>query len=226
MGVALLALAIAPGLALAFFIYSKDREKEPANMLIKAFLWGMVSVIPAIILETQWQSFGYDKTANIGDTAFYAIIVVALSEEAAKFFFLRKFFYRHNEFDEPFDGIVYAVFIALGFATLENVFYAFQYGMSTTIWRMFTAVPAHAADGVIMGYFVGMAKFKKENRTMYLILGLAVATLFHGAYDFSLMQSNLPDFKLPGALLTLAVAINLSFKAIRIHRGKTPFDTE
>jgi protease PrsW len=223
MNFALLALAVAPGLAIAFFIYSRDKEKEPGYLLRKTFLWGMLSTIPAILIEQRWHSFGFDKTADLGDTAFYALIVVALSEEIAKFFFLRRYIYRHKEFNEPFDGIVYSVMIALGFATLENIFYAYSYGIETTIWRMFTAVPSHAADGIIMGYFVGMAKFKSEKRTLYLALGLFGATLFHGAYDFSLMQSNWPEFRMAGALFTLAVAIKLSFKAIRIHRGKSPY---
>lgn len=221
MTLALLALALAPGLALALFIYSKDREKEPVRVLIQAFLLGMLSVIPALILEWQWELFGYENTVNVGDTIFYAVVVVALSEEFAKFLFVRGIFYKHKELNEPFDGIVYSVMIGLGFATLENVFYAFQYGIGTTIWRMFTAVPAHAANAVIMGYFIGLARFKKEGKTRNLIWALLAATLFHGAYDFSLMQSPLPDFKLPGALITLAVALNLSSKAIKIHRDKS-----
>lgn len=224
MSISLLGLAIAPGLAIALFIYSRDKDKEPAGLLLRAFFIGMLSTILAIFLELRWESFGYvlSPELGLGDTAFYALIVVAFSEELAKFVCLRLFFYKHKEFDEPFDGIVYAVMISLGFATLENIFYAYNYGLQTTIMRMFTAVPAHAANGVIMGYFMGKAKFRPDQRTFYLIVGLLGATLFHGAYDFSLMQSSFPSFKLAGALFTLAVTIKLSFNAIRVHRNHPP----
>ena len=73
--------------------------------------------------------------------------------------------YRKKEFDEPFDGIVYAVMVGMGFATVENISYVSQYGLMTGIMRLFMAVPAHASFAIIMGYFMGKARFsaKKEN---------------------------------------------------------------
>ena len=226
MSFTLLALAITPGLAIAFFIYSRDKEKEPGKLLRRAFLLGMLSTFVAIAFELWWEKNGYTRRPDLSSTAFYAMIVVAFSEEFAKFIFLRRFFYKHKEFNEPFDGIVYSVMIALGFATLENIFYAYQYGIGTTIMRMFTAVPSHAADGVIMGYFVGKAKFHPNKKTLYLVAGLLGATFFHGAYDFSLMQQTLPNMAMAGAFVTLAVTLNLSFKAMKIHRENSPFDDE
>jgi RsiW-degrading membrane proteinase PrsW (M82 family) len=67
--------------------------------------------------------------------------------------------YNNKNFNEPFDGIVYAVIVSMGFATIENIIYVFQYGFATGILRLFTAVPAHAAFGILMGYFLGKAKF-------------------------------------------------------------------
>lgn len=113
---------------------------------------------------------------------------------------------RKKEFNEPFDGIIYSTFVSLGFATLENVVYVMQSGFSTGIARMFTAVPAHYAFGVIMGYYVGKAKFDEKNRASYLLRGLLYAVLLHGLYDFFVFQR---DYPMLGFLVFAALILGL-----------------
>ena len=189
----LLALAIAPALYLAIIIYGHDKyDPEPKRILLVACLWGCFSVIPALALETWGTHLGHGISQNFFRTAFYAFVVVALSEELSKFVMLRLHAYRQPEFNEPFDGIVYAVFVALGFATVENIAYVFMHGFGTGIIRMFTAVPAHYSFGVIMGYYAGKAKFNPRHRFSLMSQGVLYATLIHGAYDFFIMQQNIP----------------------------------
>ena len=69
--------------------------------------------------------------------AVYSYLIVALSEEGSKFLMLRLIPYRRKAFDDPFDGIVYAVMVSMGFATLENIGYVMQHGMGTGLLRMF-----------------------------------------------------------------------------------------
>ncbi len=192
----LLGLAFAPSIYLMLIIYGKDKyEREPKRILLVAFLLGCVSVIPAGIIELFLKKPLDFEFLGLGNFALSAFLGVALIEELCKFTMLRLHAYRLKDFNEPFDGIVYSVFVSLGFATLENVFYVLAsdgQGVQVAIMRMFTAVPAHYAFGVIMGYYVGKAKFQPEKRLQYLSLGLFYATLMHGAYDFFIMQNLYP----------------------------------
>jgi RsiW-degrading membrane proteinase PrsW (M82 family) len=132
----------------------------------------------------------YGSSSNPFMTFTFAFAVVAFSEEFVKYLFLRYYIYPKAVFDEPLDGIVYAVMIGMGFATLENVLYvvvrtqdvatAFQVG-----WlRMTTAVPGHAIFAIVMGYFVGWAKFAPRYRAAFLWIGLFAAIGLHGIYDY------------------------------------------
>jgi protease PrsW len=215
-------LAVAPGIAISFFIYFRDKyEKEPFRLLKGCFLFGILSIVPAIILESVINVLGFDKSHGIIMTLFYAFIGVGLVEELSKFFFLRIYAYPKKEFNEPFDGIVYSVMIAMGFATIENILYAVIHGMGTTVLRMFTAVPLHATCGVILGYFIGRAKFR-PNKARYIYMGISIAVLIHGAYDFFLFQQDYPALTIM-AFVSLAVAVVLSFMAIRNLQKRSPF---
>ena len=131
--------------------------------------------------------------------------------------------YTHKAFDEPYDGITYSVMVSMGFATLENILYVAEGGMSTAIMRMFLAVPAHAAFAVIMGYYVGLAKFNPSKRNIYLIFGVIGASALHGAYDFALMQQSIPYLQFIGAVVSLLIGVRLSFNAIKLHQQNSPF---
>ena len=212
--IGLIGLAIAPIIYLTVILYGRDKfEPEPKRILLIAFLWGCFSIIPAIILEAIGVGLGYDISEHFILTAIHSFIVVALSEEICKFVMLRFHAYRHQEFNEPFDGIVYAAFVSLGFACVENLGYVLQNGFTVGILRMFTSVPAHFSFGVIMGYYVGKAKFNSEKRLQYMTKGILYATLFHGAYDFFIMQKNEPALAI-FTLVILIVGWRMSKKAI------------
>jgi RsiW-degrading membrane proteinase PrsW (M82 family) len=228
----LLALAVAPGLAIAFFIYEKDKlDKEPLHLLAKTFFLGVLSVLLAIILqETGKFLYGFFSTLTqwnpVKDftTTFSFALFVAFTEEWSKYLFLILFAYRKKEFNEPFDGITYGVMIAMGFATLENIFYVADGGFEVAIMRMFTAVPAHATFAVAMGYFVGLAKFKHQHAiSIYKLTGLLGATLLHASYDFFFFVENYPIMAL-GGILSLLVGIGLSIRAMRLHNLNSPFN--
>ena len=219
-------LAIAPGVAISAYIIFKDEyNREPRKHLIISFLLGALSIIPAMLLElpitfTEQNSF-FQSTLGNGLKAY---LMVALPEEACKYFMLKKYAYRQPEYDEPFDGIVYAVMVGMGFATVENIMYVYEYGVATGVVRMFLAVPAHATFAIIMGYFMGKAKFSQERETYLLLAGLFWAVVFHGSYDFFLFlkdtqhtQSELSLLMLLGAIVSLITGIILSRKAITAH---------
>lgn len=215
-------LAIAPGIAIALFIYFRDKyEKEPFKILRACFLFGVLSIIPAFVIEVTEGMLGFDDQHGILLTFLYALIGVGLVEEISKYAFLRIYAYRKSAFNEPFDGIVYAVMISMGFATAENIEYALMQGVGTTVLRMFTAVPLHATCAIIMGYFVGLAKFRQRSFSL-LFLGLFSATIIHGIYDFFLFQQDYPALAV-FSFFALGLAVFLSFMAIRKHQKLSPF---
>ncbi|WP_339813541.1 YhfC family glutamic-type intramembrane protease [uncultured Imperialibacter sp.] len=177
----LLALALAPGIAIILFIYLKDKhEKEPKGLLLRAFIFGILSLVLTLVISSIADNFVDIDHTNSSDLALYAFGMVALIEEGSKYLFVRYFLYPHKEFNEPFDGIIYAVMVSMGFATVENLFYVFDGGVGIAIMRMFTAVPAHATFAVLMGFFLGKAKFQHKKAAFGLI-GLGAATILHGA---------------------------------------------
>lgn len=229
-----LILAIAPGVAISAYIIFKDQyNREPRRHLVISFLLGMLSILPALGLEmiassivAIFPSF-FKSTTGI---AINAYLFVALPEEICKFFMLFWYAYRKKEFDEPFDGIVYAVMVGMGFATVENISYVSQYGLMTGIMRLFLAVPAHASFAIIMGYFMGKARFSYQKEVFLLFSGVFWAIAFHGSYDFFLFlqenhktgTDNASLLLFFGAVVSLVTGIILSRKAIKEHL-KTSF---
>ncbi len=185
----LLLAAIAPSAALMYYFYMKDKyEKEPRHLLTKAFIFGAVSVIPILIVEIKLNLFdvGDKRLIAVGYTAF---IVAGLVEEAFKFLIFLILIWNNEEFNEMYDGIVYSVFISLGFATVENIAYVSSAGFSVAFLRSITAVPAHALFGVTMGYYLGIAKFVRQPYKIgYFLSGFFVPILLHGIYDFILLS--------------------------------------
>ena len=130
---------------------------------------------------------------GLSNAAWTAFLAAGLTEEGMKFLAFLLFFWKSSHFNERFDGIVYAVYISLGFAGIENILYVFSGGYSVGIVRALTAVPAHALFGVVMGYYFGLAKFNAKYRGIYLALAFFLPFVFHGLYDFLLM-ANSPVF--------------------------------
>lgn len=204
-------LAILPPILIAYYIYQKDKyDREPKSLIIKSFLFGCLSVIPILIFEL---IFHQGLFPNL---FIYMFCGIALIEEGMKYFFLKRYLFNNTEFNEPLDGIVYAVMISLGFATVENIMYvvgADDLGISVAILRMFSAIPLHAACGVIMGYYVGMAKFKKDNYKYLLFKGLLLATFVHAIYNYFLFLGQAQYL----SMFALIIAIYYSKKALNNH---------
>lgn len=219
----LLSLALAPGAAIILYIYLKDKhEREPLSLLLISFVFGAISTLVTMIISLPVNMLILTKEEDVVQQFFNAFFKVALIEEFSKFFFVRFILYNNKNFNEPFDGIVYAVMVSMGFATVENIIYVFQYGFSTGLLRMFTAVPAHAAFGIIMGYFLGKAKFTHRKGLYFSLIALLAPTLFHGSYDYFWFISFVPGIWI-GAIISLVISFVLSRLAIRLHQQASPF---
>ncbi|GAB5563889.1 MAG: glutamic-type intramembrane protease PrsW [Winogradskyella sp.] len=221
-----LLLAVAPVFTIIIYIYFKDKyEKEPIRLLLANFLFGaIVSVLIVFILYAfTGRLLPITDKFSIWQQFIQAFVVVALAEEFSKYVIVKYYTQPKEAFNEPYDGIIYCVMVSMGFACTENILYVLQGGYQTAILRAFTAVPAHATFGVLMGYYMGKAKFSK-NRFQLNIAGLFLATLFHGAYDFFLFINFIPGISI-GAFVSLIVAIILSRKAIKRHQENSNFKT-
>jgi protease PrsW len=224
---AVLALAFAPGTAIILYIYLKDyHEREPLMLLLISFLYGGLSAIVTLVLGVSLNVVLLTVPDDYVSQFVNAFFKVALVEEFSKFLFVRFILFKNQNFNEPFDGIVYAVMVSMGFATLENVLYVNEYGFVTGVLRMFTAVPAHAVFGIMMGYFLGRAKFTVEQQITYSLLGLLVPTLFHGAYDYFWFIAEIEGVYAGiwiGSIVALVLGFFLSRNAIRLHQNSSPF---
>lgn len=219
----LIGIALAPGAAIGLFIWLKDQyEREPLKHMFISFMLGVLSAVPAVLLSIGLGLLFPVDYSSLISVAVFAFITVAFAEEFAKFLVLRFYAFRQKEFDEPFDGIVYGTIISLGFAGIENILYVSDGGMQVAILRMFTAVPAHASFGIIMGYYFGLAWQHKDRAFEYKLKGLLAAVFLHGLYDFFLMQQSYPAFWFL-SFVGLAISIRLCFKAMKAHNKRSPF---
>ena len=183
--------AILPAIFLMRYVYKQDTiEKEPPYLLGNLVWMGVLAALASIVLEWIGQTI-LDITVDENDPRYLyilAFLVVAVIEEGTKFFFLYRRTWNDPNFNYRFDGIVYAVFVSLGFAAFENVKYVFNYGLSVALPRAILAIPGHMGFAVFLGVFYGRARLQadlgnKAGTIANLIVGYLLAVLLHGFYD-------------------------------------------
>lgn len=198
----LLILALLPGFLLLYIILFMDRhEKEPMGLVIKTMLMGAVSVTPAAFLEKILGTLPIYGGGKISGAIMISFVQVAWVEELAKLIAVFVIAWKNKHFNEENDGIVYVGASALGFAMLENMFYVLSYGFTVGIMRAITAMPLHCFTGVLMGHYVGQAKFAPtgEERKKNILKGFFLAYFIHGLYDTLVFTQT------PAALLILPI---------------------
>ena len=217
-----------PAIFLMWYIYKNDKlEKEPIPLLRKLAFGGVLAAFLALFLE---QVFSHVMSQiNFPDESTMIIceaIMIGASEEASKLFFLKRNTWRSPAFNFRYDGIVYAVFVSLGFAAIENVLYVFQYGLGVAISRGLLAVPAHMAFGVFMGSFYGRAKVaeiygRDSEKILNLVLCYVVPVALHAFYDACAMLGS--DMAM---ILFIAFVIVMYIIVIRKVRNESKTDYE
>lgn len=186
----ILLVALGPALLILIYIYFRDKyEKEPILLLARGFAAGALILVPILLIELQTGKFAM-HFPSILKAAWDGFIVASATEEIIKFLAVYYLFWNNRNFNEKFDGIVYAVVVSLGFATVENFFYIYQGTLGTGLLRAFTAVPAHAIFGIVMGYYLGMARFRPFRRKGYIVMAVVMPWFFHGLYDFLLLSGH------------------------------------
>lgn len=223
--VLLVLAALVPAVILGIYIFVKDRvEKEPFGLLAILFISGIVICYPVVkvspiingVIDNFFSLFAVseDGTSVYLSSGIFTVykgasnfLGVALIEEGFKWLAMYLITHKNKNFNSLFDGMIYAVFVSLGFAAFENILYAFSYGWNTVLMRAFTAVPGHVFDAVFMGYYYSLwhvyNKARNQERELksrglieksqhefksakYLVLSIVVPVAAHGFYDFCL----------------------------------------
>ena len=223
----LLFLSVLPAALLIIFIYRQDKyQKEPFKSLCKAFFGGMLAVVFTIV-TVRIIDYTIGLIPYLNQTVFYdSFITAGIPEELCKFLIFMIFIWNDKNFDEYFDGIVYASFISLGFATVENIMYVMPGGIGTGIVRALFSVPGHFLFGVILGYFLSMAKFNSDKKGRYIIIGLLIAMAAHGLFDWLLMFSDRIGGALSSFIYTFFIAGDvmlwrLGIRLIKKHQNNS-----
>ncbi len=200
----LLFISILPSIIIMVIIYFLDKEKEPKKLLILMFLMGILSCLITLnitnLIEFFLPSLKYDAVIESKSylmLLIYSFLVVGLVEEFSKWLFNISIGWNNKEFDQLYDAIVYAVFVSIGFATLENVVYVTTESFWIGAIRAVVSVPGHAFFGVSMGYYLGLSKLTYNNNyeklsKKYMCKSIIIPALLHGVFDFCLLSASIP----------------------------------
>lgn len=206
---AILSASIAPIVALMSFIYLKDRITEPILLIVRTFIVGALLVFPIMFIQ-----YALTTESLINNSFIESFLYSAFIEEFFKWFIFLFLIFQHSEFDHHYDGIVYAVSISLGFATVENIFYLLINGIEYAFLRAFFPVSSHALFGIMMGYYFGKAKMNKKQQKLNITLAIFLPFILHGTYNYILQR-----FTNDWLLILIPFMILLWIRAL--HRMKT-----
>jgi protease PrsW len=228
----LIFLSITPGLIWLFYFLRKDVHPEPKHMILKIFFLGMLSALPAALIESSFQHFVPENIFFINSfgchlIAFLSIVLgVALVEEVLKFLVVRAKVMRSSELDEPIDLVLYMIIAGLGFATIENIFiflspdvflYGFRETFSLAVFRFLSATFLHALCSGTIGFFLALSFCEIKRKKIFLPLGFIIAILLHGLYNFSIMNlGGSLRFGIPLIIIiSLAIFLSLGIKHLK-----------
>lgn len=175
--------SLVPAILLVIFILYTDREsKEPAKNIVLCLLSGILTIALASNLESY--------VLPLFNNNVVVTYVFAMIEELSKMAIFLLFLFDNKYFDDIYDGIVYMSLIALSFAGVENIMYAFSEStvsssISLALMRDLTTIPLHVICGVVIGFFLALASFSKLRGKKYLniLLAILISTFMHGTFN-------------------------------------------
>jgi len=186
----LLLSAAAPALLIMYLAYNYDLNKEPIRMLAIAFFGGVLSILLSLLFSIPLSMFQSEMPPAFIHSFYDAFFLAAIPEELAKWLIFYWLIRKAKDFDQYYDGILYAIFISMGFAMLENVLYVMKGGMSVAVVRAVLSVPGHMLFAIPMGYYLSLSKFEQGNLAIkHQWYSFLIPVLLHGTFDFILMYA-------------------------------------
>ena len=238
----LLFISILPSILLGKFIYDNDKvEKEPKSLLLLLFLLGILAIIITMIISLYGLLFIpylFEDHNTIAGIIISYFIGVGLVEEFSKLLMVYVGSWNNNNFDYQYDGLIYSVYVSLGFATVENIMYVLGNSLKVAILRALLSVPGHVFFGIFMGYYYGLAKKEdrnnnKKKKKYYLIMALIIPAILHGIFDstitiaFKYSDNYISDISILIYLLFIVSLYFVSFRRVKtIGKIKTNIDDE
>ena len=203
----LLLSAAAPALLIMYLVYRHDLNKEPIRMLAIAFFGGVLSILLSLLFSIPLSMFQSEMPPAFIHSFYDAFFLAAIPEELAKWLIFYWLIRKAKDFDQYYDGILYAIFISMGFALVENVLYVFQGGMSTAILRAVLSVPGHMLFAIPMGYYLSLSKFEQGAlASKHQWLSILIPVALHGTFDFILMYAGAKKDTNPALVILLFLA--------------------
>lgn len=192
----------------AYHLHADRQLPEPPAKLALAFMLGIGSFFLGLLayralglLGLRFDAFELARS-NLPGLFIYAVLVIGVIEEAVKMIPFLLVVVGFREFDEPIDGIIYASFIALGFAAVENTLYVPHLDSAAAYARGFVAPVLHIVFASIWGYYVGRAWLGGRNRLAAVVGWLAFTAFIHGVYDFAVLGLPLVGLPIAATLIT------------------------
>lgn len=169
-------------LLVGFVLYTDRKSREPSKNIIICLLSGILTVALAGYLE--------ELVMPYFSNSVILTYVWGFIEELSKIAIFFLFIFDNKHYDDIYDGVVYMTLIALSFAGLENIMYAFSENtvsesISLALMRDFTTIPLHVICGIVIGYFVSLGNFSKDKAKKYInfLLAIFIPSLIHGTYN-------------------------------------------
>ena len=221
-----IALAISPAIALIWFLYVRNAYRPERKTLVAVlFVGGAASTGLALILNHLVEKYSslWAGAPELSHRLLYWIGGIGLNEEFAKMVVLLIVLFPRRDFRVPYQGLLGAATVAMGFAAVENLVYLERYGTATLLVRSLLTVPAHAFFTIPMGILMAYAKQAPTARRKYLLLlaGLCASALLHGTYDAWLSFPS--DWLNAVAYVQVALMAMLTFRLMRFaNRSAVP----
>lgn len=223
-------LGVLPSIIWLLFYLRKDAHPESNRMVLKIFFYGMLIALPAVFLEMGiFSVIGELKFSPSIVTILNTFLGVALIEEVLKYLVVREKVLNNPEFDEPIDVMLYMIIVALGFAAVENILILFGLAptfliaeaLSISLFRFLGATFLHALVSGTVGFFIAISLFETKKRTQLIALGLGLAIILHGLYNFAIIKTEGNLKLLIPLIIIIGLAIFVSFSFKKLNKLKS-----
>lgn len=210
--------------------YDRIEPESIRHLVQVGLVGGFVSIAAAAFLNEiarMWIGLGVNIFEDATNIAVFRLLLfcatVGIVEEVCKSIAAVQVTRRLGDLDEPIDAMVYAMTVALGFASFENLFYAFRFGNDILLARFLWPVPAHMAYAALWGYGLAWARFVHPEKPRALVMAPSVlaAAAFHAAANFLLFLQETVTAII--SLLALAALAILAHIRLRKLVAESPF---
>ena len=190
-----------------WYFSRKDKHPESKFWLFMAFILGIIAAVLAYYTEDWLHPF-------VSENRFLKFLIFAFVEEFLKFILIWFFIFPQKVFDESIDAMIYMMFAAWGFASLENLALIIKppelitFGPGLILFfRFLGANLLHILASALIGY--GYAYMIKTRRIFPFVFSLLAGTSLHFLYNY-LIISLPPGFVLVLPILWLTVLVVLN----------------